>query len=151
METHSNQTYDWNPERMERLEVLYRDGMSFSLIAADIGVSRNAAIGKARRMCLPKRVEIIQSKPNSRRRAPSSKPKNAGAVPMAEKRPVIIPGRDYSCGINELTNRSCRYPLWDIGTPHPQRLYCGVPGANLSEARPYCERHANVVWPHLPK
>jgi len=140
METYhnSNQTYDWNPERMQRLEVLYRDGLSFTLIGADIGVSRNAAIGKARRMGLPKREKIVQSKPNSRRRNPPLKPKAF----VEAKRPVIIPDRDYSCGINDLDDHSCRYPLWDLSTPHKQRLYCGVPGASISAGVPYCERHS---------
>jgi GcrA cell cycle regulator len=129
---------------------LYRDGLSFALIAAEIGVSRNAAIGKAHRMCLPKRIELIKSN----RRVKSSNPppkrrrdrtKVVGPPPIPK--PVVIPGHDYRCSILELSDVTCRYPCWEVGTPAKDRLYCGCPGASLSGNVPYCERHALLCNP----
>ena len=62
---------NWNEDRISRLETLFQQGYSFSLIAADIGVSRNAVIGKAHRMnlrgrkpieCLPRPRSAVRAK-----------------------------------------------------------------------------------------
>lgn len=139
---------NWDRPRMEKLETLYRDGLSFSLIAADIGVTRNAAIGKARRMQLPKRVEVITCLPGRARATtgPPRRRREAASIktaPVREvKRSAVIPDRDYSCTIYDLVDRSCRYPLWPPHAQHHQRFYCGVPDASLSVGVPYCLRHA---------
>jgi hypothetical protein len=130
---------NWNEERKERLQTLYRDGLSFSLIAAEIGVTRNAAIGKARRMLLPRRIEITQTKPpKPREAAPKRQRATFSIKPPAA---AAVPSRDYRCTIYDLKNRSCRFPLWAAGAPHHERLYCGVPGASFSKGRPYCRYH----------
>jgi GcrA cell cycle regulator len=140
---------NWNEERMDRLETLYRDGLSFSLIAAEIGVTRNAAIGKAHRMHLPKRVEIIQCLPG-RTANPNSPPRRRRSTvrtaAMSKERPEIkiVPDHDYSCTIIELTDRSCRYPLWHTSAAHAERRYCGIPGASISKRIPYCRRHSKL-------
>ena len=136
---------NWDTGRVERLESLYRDGLSFSLIAADIGVTRNAAIGKAHRLKLPKRVEIISKppRPASARRRRERRRSAAQAARVELPEPVIetIPGRDYRCSINDLADCSCRYPLWAPNTVHPDRRYCGIPAASVSKGQPYCWRH----------
>ena len=138
------ETLNWTQEREGRLEHLYRGGLSFALIAAEIGVSRNAVIGKAHRMHLPKRVELaktnrrVRSDPRKRRR---------DNVPVIKPAPVITPDHDYRCGILDLNDASCRYPCWDLSTPERERLYCGCPGASLSDNMPYCERHALLCNP----
>ena len=130
----------WNEDRIGRLETLYRDGYSFTLIAADIGMSRNATIGKARRLELPQRINLTKCKP---REAPFVTPKRDrfGAVAMIPE-PEPIPERDYRCTILELDDSSCRYPLWQ--SFHGERWYCGHPTARLCEGRPYCDYHANL-------
>lgn len=150
----------WSKDRMDRLQVLYFGGISFSLIAADLGVTRSAAIGKARRMRLPKRGETIQKAP--RKASPSRRyrrqiARRPGAIPPAIE---IDDGRDYRCSILDLSESTCRYPIWDVGTPHSQRLYCGAPGASFSQDIPYCHRHSQLcggaklyeAWPsNLPR
>ena len=144
------ETHNWTDERKGQLEHLYRDGLSFALIAAEIGVSRNAAIGKAHRMLLPKRHELVKSKapvrsgnPRPKRRRDRTKVVGPAPIPT----PVVVPGHDYRCSILELNDATCRYPCWDLGTPSHKRLYCGCPGASLSENVPYCERHALLCNP----
>jgi len=141
---------NWSEERTRQLESLYRDGLSFSLIAADIGVTRAAAIGKAHRMKLPRRLELAATKPNSRhvksaRKLRVRKQRERKVIVMeTAPRPAFVPdpNRDYSCAIGALTDVTCRYPLWGISAPHEARLYCGVPNASVSTGEPYCPRHA---------
>jgi len=133
---------------MLKLETLYRAGLSFSLIAADIGVTRAAAIGKAHRMQLPKRVEIVESKPGRARATtgpPRRRRRTSTGLPMTAKllpEPEIVPDGDYSCSIYGLVNSSCRYPLWPPNAQHHERFYCGIPHANISVGLSYCRRHA---------
>jgi hypothetical protein len=143
------ETLNWNEDRMGRLETLYRSGLSFSLIADAIGVSRNAAIGKARRMKLPKRVEIALCKFSSRtaRDPPRRRNRSARVVRVAAPElPAVefIPDHDYRCSIDGLDDCSCRYPLWGPRTPHPQRLYCGFPTASVVAGLPYCRHHTTL-------
>jgi hypothetical protein len=138
-----------NNDRAERLESLYREGLSFSLIAADIGVTRAAAIGKAHRMNLPRRVVISASKPHpghKKRAEPRKRVRHKTAPPMPLPKPVVVidPGRDYRCDILGLTATTCRYPTWGMTTPHEQRLYCGRPGASVKERVPYCAQHCQL-------
>ena len=135
---------NWDQERTVRQESLYRDGLSFSLIAADIGVTRNAAIGKAHRLKLPKRVEIIckPPRPASARRRRERRRQTARILGEPEL-PAFepVPGHDYRCSINDLDDCSCRFPMWAATTMHPDRRYCGIPAASVSRGQPYCLRH----------
>lgn len=132
---------EWNQEKAGRLETLHRTGLSFSQIAADIGTTRSAAIGKARRMKLARREIRNISTPGKR----IAQPKPAAPPPAPEPPPKPAfkaePGRDYSCTIYDLVDASCRFPLWELGTPHEQRKYCGVPAATFSLGNPYCPHH----------
>ena len=143
-------TTDWNSDRTRTLEKLYRNGVSFALIAAEIGVSRNAVIGKAHRLKLPKRIEISISKRKpvaASKKKPPSIPVSIPA-PVVIPQPTIIPGRDYSCTIYELNDGSCRYPLWNTRAPHAERRYCGRPGASFAAGQPYCRQHTTLCAPH---
>ena len=138
----------WSDERAGRLVTLYNTGLSFSLIADDIGVSRNAVIGKAHRMHLPKRKAATECKEYKRPVAAKSTPKRVRLmivrkIPLRETQPEVDPVHafDYSCRIYELRDSTCRYPLWSLSTPHSDRFYCGVPDASLAAGVPYCRRH----------
>jgi GcrA cell cycle regulator len=145
---------DWNDDRARRLETLYDKGLSFRSIAKEIGVSRSAAIGKAYRMNLPKRLEVVTvvgntvntihapKKPKKRRTRWGIRPAEPPKPPTPEPAVVIVPGVDYRCTILELSDNSCRWPLWQFDTPHAGRLYCGAPGASVSGGVPYCRLHA---------
>lgn len=61
----------WTDEKVSELQALWAAGNSASITAAKLGVSRNAVIGKVRRLGLPDR-ETIAVKPHPR---PSSRPK----------------------------------------------------------------------------
>lgn len=61
----------WTDEKIEKLTAIWASGDSASIAAAKLGVSRNAVIGKVRRLGLPDR-ETLSVKPHPR---PSSRPK----------------------------------------------------------------------------
>ena len=133
---------NWSTKRMVRLEELYLGGLSFRLIARDIGVSRGAVIGKARRMQLPERIVITvrqQARPRTVTRARRQRQRAASL-----KRLEIddVPDVTHRCTIYELVDVSCRYPLWAPSDPHHARFYCGRPDAEFSKGQPYCRRHA---------
>ncbi len=49
----------WTPERISRLTELWADGVSASLIAKEMELGKNAVIGKAHRLELPRRPSPI--------------------------------------------------------------------------------------------
>jgi hypothetical protein len=152
-ETRNQATSPWTEEKTVRLEKLYADGVSFRDIAADIGgVTRNAVIGKVHRMQLePRREPVVIKKkplifvvPQPRRRSRSKV--NFTVTKPPEPEPV--PGKDYSCKITELTDTTCRYPLWKFdAATYSDKFYCGAPGAELSIGQPYCRKHARLCNP----
>ena len=132
----------WPDERIDRLRTLYERGMSFGRIAAEIGISRNAAIGKAYRLNLAKRAKAIDRL--TKMRGPGRK--TVRAIAPHRKLTKVIEGQDYRCTIVDLTNASCRYPLWGNNGVHDprERFYCGVPGASLADDVSYCPRHKTM-------
>lgn len=132
----------WSDERQNRLATLVKAGKSFSLIANELGVTRSAAIGKAHRMKLPSRTPI-ECLPRPRSAVRQKRARVRAAIVKKEKvKPVIVPDRNYRCSIIELTNETCRYPLWPTSAPESERFYCGVPQADISSGVPYCEQHS---------
>jgi len=98
---------------------------------------------------LPPRAEIIKARPpiytapKARRRPRVS---TVNFLTMTEPEPE--PDVDYSCGILELTDTRCRFPLWrHDALPYSERFYCGAPGAELSSGQPYCRKHARLCNP----
>lgn len=47
---HGTNAGTWTTERVERLKHLVADGVTFEAIGAEIGITKNAALGKATRM-----------------------------------------------------------------------------------------------------
>ena len=143
--------FEWTEERNNRLTALYRDGLSFTLIAAKLGCSRNAAIGRAHRMKLAARepTTVIEKIARKVVRTMSAPPVIVKAIPV--RRPIVPLSRvtGHECEITELTDRSCRFPMWAHDEPHgfDRREYCGAPEADLYGGKPYCHYHARVCSP----
>jgi len=143
-------SFDWNDQQSERLQALYDSGLSFTQIAADMGCSRNAAIGKAHRMHLAAREPVLFVKKSPRPRVAHrviDTIKEVFAV-AAKKTEETAPAKDYRCSITELNDKTCRFPMWAFDAPlHGERFYCGVPEAELSTGQPYCRKHAQLCNP----
>ena len=139
----------WTDERIALLKSHFHAGLSCREIAADIGVSRNAVIGKLTRLSLsrsPKREE--------RRAEPRSTTRGLKAVPRmqyemlaeiygdAQPFDALAPIDDANrCSLLELDDNRCR---WPISTPGADDFcFCG----NASpDRRPYCPGHARLAY-----
>jgi len=134
--------YAWNEAQTEELATLFHQGLSFSLISKEIGKSKNACVGKSKRIGLPHRGHVIACE-----RTPRDPIKHSPR-PHIRETPKSVPtvdSRDWRCSIYDLKDRSCRYPLWS-DEPCDEHLYCGRPTARLSEGRPYCATHAKMTF-----
>jgi hypothetical protein len=139
----------WTEVRIQRLIKLYHDGLSFGLIGRDLNVSRSAAIAKSKRLKLPSREPAGQRiarwpeapKSNGHRHYRASAMTRAKRPVAEEFKPPVLAHR---CTIEDLDNRSCRYPLWPTETPsiYSDRFYCGIPTADAVCGLPYCRDHA---------
>lgn len=151
---------EWTEALISRFQDLYREGLSFSIIAEDLGCTRNAAIGKAHRLKFEPRDSCVSRNPGpkkpgklttttvrkirvTRRLERRFAPPEPTVAPARVER-VFDPNHDYRCSIYDLDDRSCRFPLWERDTPAPQRLFCGKPGADLFAGSPYCPCHTKL-------
>ncbi len=143
----------WNPERIAQLRNFVGAGLTCSQIAAEIGVSRNAVIGKIHRLGLgPGRPAAAPGRacpPRLRRpRLPSQRqmlrlitadaPADGaalGAVPFDDAR---------CCSLLELAQGKCRWPVGDRGSNcGADFLFCGNEAvAGFS----YCAGHARLAY-----
>ncbi len=112
----------WTEQRLEQLKSLWAKGLSISQIGAEIGVSRNAVVGKVHRMGLPKRQSPIMRS----EKAPAVRPAAKTASPMT---------------FEEWDRSKC---CWPIGDPKNDDFrFCG---SRAEEGRPYCTEHCIVAY-----
>ena len=141
----------WTAERIEQLRHCVGSGLTCSQIAAEIGVSRNAVIGKIHRLGLsparpagasarscPPRARHPRISPSSRllRLIGAQAPGIAGDA--AEPVPIDSAQR---CSLLEIAQDKCH---WPIGDPHAADFaFCGnetVTGFS------YCAGHARMAY-----
>ncbi len=140
---------DWNDERIESLSKMWREGLSASQVARQLGgVSRSAVIGKVHRLGIagrdaPTRPNAMGGRPSTRivasaggvRRAETPR---AAPAPRASSRIVFEVGATASIG--SLTAHACR---WPIGEPDKDDFgYCG---RLITAAGSYCAGHASMA------
>jgi GcrA cell cycle regulator len=110
----------WNEDRLGNLKRLWAEGLSITQIGLEIGVSRNAVVGKVHRMGLPKRQSpIVRSD-----------------KPVEPKRRKLSPltFADWD------RNKCC----WPIGDPRASDFhFCGD---KIREGRPYCATHCAKAY-----
>ena len=160
----------WTETALRRL----RDGIARDeprrQIAAALGCTRNAVIGKARRLGLSVPMERDESNVTRRRRLdrrndlarirnakrkgmimepvkPMPRPDPPPERPAKFWRPTIAATPRRLTGspvdIYGLTETTCRWPLWgDRAHPEEVKLYCGDPIAMPSV---YCRNHRNTA------
>lgn len=130
----------WTKPVVARFEQLFEDELPYSKIAEELSkefgvlISRNAAIGFARRHNVPKR-----QKTDTPRKQERFEPR--GKTTLVQYIPKKPTGRGI-LRIDQLGPRSCRWPFGD----NPPFLYCGC---LTVEGYPYCETHmklGHVRW-----
>ncbi len=141
----------WTDERIELLKSCFAAGLSCRQIAGEIGVSRNAVIGKLSRLNLARddgreaRRSTRQDAANGRR--PKTEPRRqyqvlkavyGESLPAAADEPIHSA---HCCSLLELSEQRCR---WPISTPGAEDFrFCGnTPFQGL----PYCAGHTRLAY-----
>jgi GcrA cell cycle regulator len=138
----------WTTDRIERLKIHFAAGLSCREIANQIGVSRNAVIGKISRLKLirdkagAEPIRKKSAKGNSRKTA-RLRLRILRALPP-ETDPPIDDGpihNGHCCSLFELSHETCR---WPISTPGADDFcFCGNPPV---EGLPYCAGHSRLAY-----
>jgi len=140
----------WTVERLELLNIHFDAGLSCREIAAEIGVSRNAVIGKLSRLNLTRDKAgneplVSKNKPKRPRREPAPKLRyqlqkalRAVPLPAAKDEPIH---NGHCCSLFELSKERCR---WPISTPGAADFcFCGNPPV---DGMPYCAGHSRLAY-----
>jgi GcrA cell cycle regulator len=145
----------WSDERIALLRILFERGCTCREMAYEIGVSRNAVIGKLARLNLTRgRTARV---PRAERRAGATPPRPRGARPLqlllqahvddgaAELTTSLIAAlpieQGPGCSLMELGDDKCRWPIGDASAAEAK--FCGnQPLGGL----PYCAGHARLAY-----
>ncbi|NRG19913.1 GcrA cell cycle regulator [Rhizobiales bacterium] len=157
----------WTPEREDLLKKLWLQGLSASQIARTMDCfTRNAIIGKAHRLNLPKRSPVTRSSPKPRRlRAKptlariGSMTKAGPRLPAQHREVGLSAGRALDCEafmpqsgggialtethtiLMELKHNTCKWPIGDPGDP--EFHFCSL---NVDSGKSYCEFHHRLAY-----
>ena len=140
----------WTNERIELLKQHFEAGLSCREIAADIGVSRNAVIGKLSRLNLT-RHRAVEDRRLERSLAPT---RGTRAVPRLQYEMLATIYRETDapgitgpiddanrCSLLELAENRCR---WPISTPGSEDFcFCGN---TAPDGQPYCTGHGRLAY-----
>jgi GcrA cell cycle regulator len=152
----------WSEERVALLKRCFHAGLSCSQIAREIGVTRNAVIGKMHRLGLSRPKDIVARQRAQRHAAKLAHPKTQRIARPKRSRLNIFAQREIlmaafgetkqraedvpiyngrGCTLLELSQAQCR---WPISTPGADDFcYCGnEPIRGL----PYCAGHARIAY-----
>jgi GcrA cell cycle regulator len=150
----------WTEARDTRLRYLAEAGLSFRQIAADIGVSRNSAIGRAHRLG----IKTINPPPTKDHRDQPKTQCNGGAIIFSIKAKVARESKAYDAPRTEamclppepqrdpvpfldLHPNSCRWPICDDADN--TLGFCGAD--RRDETTHYCARHHRMAYrPIIP-
>jgi GcrA cell cycle regulator len=134
----------WTTERIALLRNRIDAGFSCGQIAREIGVSRNAVIGKANRLGLSRFKSATGIKPPKIARPRIfTQHKNLQA---SQAKPQIafekVSGDSANrCSLFELQQWHCRRPISEPGAED-----FGFCGSKMVDGLPYCEAHARMAY-----
>lgn len=159
-----NEKVDWKADGVEDLlRELVAKKLSASQIAPYFKTTRNAIIGKTRRLDLrlagskvmppkPARPTPVVVKAKSKpKRPPAVKREIVSKTPqpptfIEETAHVVVPGEPELAYLDQLQNKGCKYPVTRgaIG----EWLMCNH--KRESDTSPYCKRHGDICYNALP-
>ena len=142
----------WTTERIQLLKQHFEAGLTCREIAAELGVSRNAVIGKISRLALVRdnggdTRRLVRNDPKDPTRArpvPRLRRRILRAVQLQPAPPPteeIVASTENGCTLFELSKERCR---WPISTPGAEDFcFCG---SKPVEGLPYCANHTRLAY-----
>ena len=143
-------TATWTPERIEQLRSCIGSGMTCSQIAAAIGVSRNAVIGKIHRLGLSSgRPAGASARANCPPRARHSRGSTQrrllrlayARAPLDEILSGVVVISTHPCSLIDIDSHQCRWPIGDPAST--DFLFCGN---DAIAGFTYCLGHARMAY-----
>jgi GcrA cell cycle regulator len=140
----------WTSERIEQLRSCVGSGMTCSQIAAAIGVSRNAVIGKIHRLGLSSgrpagASSRVSCPPRSRHpRGPTQRRLLRLAyarAPLDEIMSGMVVISAHPCSLVDIDQHQCRWPIGDPASTN--FLFCGN---DAIAGFAYCVGHARMAY-----
>jgi GcrA cell cycle regulator len=143
----------WTAERVEQLKSCVGAGLTCSQIAGEIGVSRNAVIGKMNRLGLSHPRSGRASAPAAKRAADRNGGGNVTRLfsqhrilmqlpPAPQEQSAVVSIHDgRGCSLLDLSPGNCRWPISEPGA----RDFCFC-GNQQVEGLPYCVGHARMAY-----
>lgn len=133
----------WTNERVDRLKVLWTDGMTAEQIACDLGdTTRNAVLGKVDRLGLEPRRKGVPRGSRSRARDKPHTPQAFPRAPDTEELQELAskpPRAGKPLSVLDIDHTTCKWPLDD----GPDYTFCG---AKPKAGKPYCPHHCAVAY-----
>lgn len=136
----------WSDDRVTQLRSCFAAGLSCSQIAREIGVTRNAVIGKLHRIDLQrghKPAKIKAPRAYKKRIRDKQVPKRL-QFDRSVFEPYVPREEDIpfkGVGILELADRVCKYPIGDVGDKDFK--FCGNESLQYF---PYCAGHCRLAY-----
>jgi GcrA cell cycle regulator len=136
---------NWTEERVEILKKHLAEGLSASAIGRELGVTRNAIIGKVHRLKVP----FLNPPGGNQERSKAPKPARAHGFrrPKAmtnSKAPGVMDLEPETVAnpvtFLDLREHHCRWPVDGAGY---ETLFCG---ADHVKGFPYCIRHCRIAY-----
>jgi GcrA cell cycle regulator len=139
---------EWNDERIEALTKMWREGLSASQVARQLGgVSRSAVIGKVHRLGIAGReapARPMGGRPASRTRATAGGVRRTPVARAPREQAFSLPRVAFeaapTASIHTLTSHACRWPIGE-----PDQAGFGFCGRLRTDHPSYCAGHAPMA------
>lgn len=128
----------WTVERIDALRQGVKAGKSFAAVARDIGTTRNAAIGKFKRMEAREAITSGQTPPPRKRNRPA--PVARVLPPPARAVVAVPPIPSPAVGILEVTG--CKWAIGEDASLPGGHAFCNH---TLKDGSPYCAYHTRAA------
>jgi GcrA cell cycle regulator len=138
-----NSHLTWTTERVVLLKNYVNAGLSCAQIAQEIGVSRNAVIGKINRLGLSRGRSAVTSRPRegASTRTPRVLTQRRALQALFASEPVVEDVVSAEpCSLLDLGPGKCRWPIGGVGISN--FTFCG----NTTAAGSYCAGHARKAY-----
>jgi len=147
IETSCKNLRTWTTERVALLRSYVNAGLSCAQIASEIGVSRNAVIGKINRLGLSRGRS--SSTPRTRSITPMQRSRTLAQrlalKALFESEPLAAVVSTEPCSLLDLAPRKCRWPISANGAA--AFSFCGN---STADGMSYCTGHVRMAYRFSP-